>query len=161
MHGLYSYSFLHVHEGWRGSKIFSSIISNSRIRNNQVLHGISSTCNCRQPSMHDVETSPAFILTQGVSFLLFLCSVSCFNALNHTLPVQVVPGLRLDSWMCIFACLEEIEQYESHQRVPEMRSGDKIFWLLGFNSRQSGDCFRQPEKFQLLCSNHIAYLIHT
>lgn len=52
--------------------------------------------------------------------------------------------------MCIFACLEEIEQCESHQRVPEIRSGDKIFWLLWFHCRQRGDCLRQPEKFQLL-----------
>lgn len=49
----------------------------------------------------------------------------------------------------------------SHVReFPKAEVEIRFFWLLGFLSRQSGDCLRQPEKFQLLCCSR-ACLIHT
>lgn len=159
----YTYnSFLRVHKGWQGSESFSAIISNSRIQNNQVLHGISSTCSCRQPSMRDAKTSPAFILTRGVSCCL--CSFVLFHVSMYWItPCQckwfLASGQIIE---CVFLPAWRKLSSMSHIReFPKWEVEIRFFWLLGFHSRQSGDSLRQPEKFQLLCGSCITYLIHT
>lgn len=153
--------FLCVHEGWQGSKSFSATISNSGIRKNQVLHGLSSTC--RQP-VCDVKASPAFILTRGEVWVF----VSCAPWLFHVSMLWITPGqckwpppsLRLDSSMCIFACLEEIVHWvtsEFPKGEVEIRFSDS--W--GSTPDRMETASGRLEKFQPLHSSCTAYLIHT
>lgn len=144
------------------SKSFSATISKSGIRNNQVLHGISSTCNCRQPAC-DVKASPAFILTRGVS-----CCFLCSSALSQVSMLWITPGqckwppqpqVRFfNGYFCLFGgnwalwVTSEFPKWEVEIRFSDSwgSTPDRVETALG-----------SLEKFQRLCSSCTAYLIHT